>query len=277
MRTEDVRTGDLRGQGRGCPRPGRLLALCSLTTLLLSGCGREGASGQDALLVLGASQLLAAFEELVPLHEERTGERIDVVLGSTGSLAAQIRNGAPADLFFSANEEFLDDLIAAGRVEPDSRAAYAVGRLALVVPPGSDLPEDEAHLVDPRFRTIAIANPDHAPYGWAAREALRTLGIWDELQPRLVLGDNVAHALQFVSTGNAEGGLVALSLVAGPAGSGVPYRLVDAALHPPMLQVAGVVTGTRMPERASAFLAFVLSDEGQAILARYGFEAPPAY
>ncbi len=270
-----MRTSHLQ-QARGRLRPDQLLALCGLTTLLLSACGRGGASEQDALLVLGASDLLAAFEELVPLHEKRTGERIDVVLGSTGNLAAQIRNGAPADLFFSANEGFLDELIAAGRIEPDSRSVYAVGRLALVVPPGWELPEDELHLVEPRFRTISIANPDHAPYGWAAREALRTLGIWDQLQPRLVLGDNVAHALQFVSTGNAEGGLVALSLVTGPAGRGVPYRLVDAALHPSLLQVAGVVTGTRIPERASAFLAFVLSDEGQAILARYGFEAPPA-
>lgn len=234
----------------------------------------DGSGDDDALLILGASGLLAAFEELVPLFEDRTGARIDLVLGSSGNLSAQIGNGAPADLFFSANEGFMDDLIEAGRIEPGTRSVYAVGRLALVVPPGRVPPDGPAGLGDSRFGTLSIANPDHAPYGWAARKALRSVGLWETLSPRLVLGENVAQALQFVRTGNADAGIVALSLVMGVAGEPVPSRIVDDALHPPMLQVAGVVRGGRHPERARDFLDFILSDEGQAVLRRYGFESP---
>jgi molybdate transport system substrate-binding protein len=244
--------------------------------LLLVGVGcRPGGGGQEAdapLLVLGASDLLFAFEELVPLYEELTGERLDVVLGSTGNLTAQIRNGAPADLFFSANEAFLDDLIADGRIDPDSRRVYAVGRLAVVVPPGAMLPGSPTDLTDRRFGTIAIANPEHAPYGWAAREVFRSLGVWETVEQRLVLGENVSHALQFVRTGNADGGIVALSLVTGTGGGSVPYRVVDDGLHPRMRQVAGVVANTPHYERAMAFIEFVLSEGGQEILLRYGFE-----
>jgi molybdate transport system substrate-binding protein len=261
------------------PFPFPLLLVLLLLLLLLVGVGcQPGDAGREAdapLLVLGASDLLFAFEELVPLYEERTGERLDLVLGSTGNLTAQIRNGAPADLFFSANEAFLDDLIVAGRIDPESRRIYAVGRLAMVVPPEAILPEGPAHLIDERFGTIAIANPEHAPYGWAAREAFRSLGIWDAIEPRLVLGENVAHALQFVRTGNADGGIVALSLVMGTEGEAVPYRVVDDGLHARMLQVAGVVVDTPHRDRAIAFLEFVLSEEGQELLERYGFEPLP--
>lgn len=257
--------------------------ICCLTLSAL-GCGTGEASGggergnesTGSLLVLGASDLLAAFDELVPLYESRTGERVELVLGSTGNLSAQIRHGAPADLFFSANAAFLDGLIDAGRIDPGSRSIYAVGRLAAVAPPGSDPPAHPSELRDPRFRTIAIANPEHAPYGWAAREALRSLGLWEELRERIVMGENVAHALQFVRTGNADAGIVALSLVRGEFGESVPHRVVDDALHPPMLQVAGIVSGSNRPGQARAFLEFVLSPDGQEILARYGFEPPPS-
>jgi len=282
MQTGLMRSGLMRSVGsigRTGHRRTATLRTTATFALFLAGSwactGSEGREG-EALLVLGAADLLAAFEELVPLHEERSGERIDLVLGSTGNLSAQIRNGAPADLFFSANEGFLDDLIAAGHIDPATRSVYAVGRLALVVPAGAELPDDPAALVDARFRTLAIANPDHAPYGWAAREALRALGLWEALQPRLVLGENVAQALQFVRTGNAEAGIVALSLVKGIQGESLPYLLVDDVLHPAMLQVAGVVAGSQHPEQARAFLDFVLSREGQELLARYGFESPPA-
>jgi len=263
-----------RGRWQRRVRRGPLLPLLLLLLLVVVGCPPgDGGPEEDApLLVLGASDLLFAFEELLPLYEERTGERLDLVLGSTGNLTAQVRNGAPADLFFSANEAFLDDLIAAGKIDPDTRRVYAVGRLALVVPPGAMLPESPADLADRRFGTIAIANPEHAPYGWAAREAFRSLGVWDTVEPRLVLGESVSHALQFVRTGNADGGIVALSLVTGEGGESVPYRVVDDGLHPQMRQVAGVLATTPHHERAEAFLKFVLSEEGQGILRRYGFE-----
>ena len=277
-------TGGMPGRVNGNAN-GRAIGRASLRRtatlglLLLVGpwaCAGGGAGEGEALLILGAADLLAAFEELVPLYEERHGERVELVLGSTGNLSAQIRNGAPADLFFSANEGFLDDLIDGGHIDPTTRRVYAVGRLVVVVPAGAALPEGPAALVDPRFRTLAIANPEHAPYGWAAREALRSLGVWEALQPRLVLGENVAQTLQFVRTGNAEAGIVALSLVMGVGGDPLPYLLVDDGLHPAMLQVAGVLERSVHPERARGFLDFVLSAEGQTLLARYGFEAPPA-
>lgn len=226
------------------------------------------------LLLLAAADLGLAFEHLVPTYESRTGERIAVVLGSTGNLAAQIRHGAPADLFFSADESFMDALIDMGHIDDASRTVYATGRLALVAPAGRGSPPQLEELGDPATGLVAIANPDHAPYGRAAREALVEVERWETVGPRLVLGENVAHALQFVRTGNADVGLVALSLVRGAPGDPLPHRAVDQRLHQPLRQVAGITTTSRRAERARAFLEFVISSEGQAMLARHGFEPP---
>jgi molybdate transport system substrate-binding protein len=231
----------------------------------------DGAAG--ALLVLAASDLPFAFEEMVALYESQTGERVQVVLGSTGNLAAQIRHGAPADLFFAANELFLDGLVEAGHVIAESRTAYAIGRLALVAPPGRPPPTGLSELADPRYEVVAIANPEHAPYGMAARDALQSAGLWEALRPRLVLGENIAHAMQFVRTGNADAGIVALGLVLG-RGEAYPHTLLDAALHAPLRQSAGVVAGSERAGRAARFLEFVTSDVGRELLRQYGFEEP---
>jgi molybdate transport system substrate-binding protein len=257
------------------------LAVLGASLLLVPACGGdgspEGSAGDEArprILVLGASDLAAAFEELVPAFEARTGVRVDRVLGSSGNLAAQIRHGAPADVFLSADEAFVDDLIRAGRIDPDSRSFYAVGRVVVAVPPGRAPPAALSALADPAWETVAIANPDHAPYGRAGREALRSAGIWDAVAPRLILGENIAHTLQFVETGNADAGIVALSLVMGAHGRSVPYRLLDRALHAPLRQAGGRVLESAHPEAAERFLDFVMSPEGREILARYGFEPP---
>lgn len=244
--------------------------------LALAGCAGETRDDAAPLLVLAASDLQVAFEEILSLFEARTGERVSLVLGSTGNLATQIRNGAPGDLFFAANESFLEELIAAGRVEPNTRRIYALGRLVLVAPPGRDPPAEIASLAAPGFEIVAIANPEHAPYGIAARDALERAGLWDWIQPRLVLGENVSQTYQLVRTGNADVGIVALGLVMGAPGDPVPYTLVGSELHAPLRQAAGVVTGSARPEFAQAFLDLVLSPEGQEIMARYGFEPPPS-
>jgi len=233
----------------------------------------DGAAG--ALLVLAASDLQFAFEELVALYESQMGERVQVVLGSTGNLAAQIRHGAPADLFFAANELFLDGLIEAGHVIAESSTAYAIGRLALVAPPGRPPPTGLSELADPRYEVVTIANPEHAPYGMAARDALQAAGLWEALGPRFVLGENIAHAMQFVRTGNADAGIVALGLVLG-GGETYPHTLLDAALHAPLRQSAGVVAGSERAGRAARFLEFVTSEVGRELLLRYGFEEPDA-
>ncbi|TVP57234.1 MAG: molybdate ABC transporter substrate-binding protein [Gemmatimonadales bacterium] len=244
------------------------------------GCADEGGEERHSptapLLVLAASDLQTAFEELVPAWERQTGDRVELVLGSTGNLAAQIRHGAPADLFFSANERFLDDLIEAGTIDPGTRTPYAVGRLALAVPGGAALPDPLSELTGARFQIITIANPEHAPYGMAALEVLRSLGIAETVSDRLVPGESIAHTLQFLSTGNADIGIVALSLLQGAGGRSLEFRVIDSALHTPLLQVAGMAVGSLHPDRARHFLEFVVSAEGQAILGRHGFEPPAA-
>ncbi len=258
----------------------------SLSTLLLflavtgvgacspgGGHGDGGSVSDLPLLVFAASDLRDAFESLIPRFEGETGIRIDLVLGSTGNLTSQIENGAPADLFFAANESFLDRLERGGLLEPGTRRVYARGRLALVWSDSSAPPEGLLEALDAASgETLALANPEHAPYGTAARELLEALGIWPALAPRTVLGENVTQALQFVETGNADIGLVALSLV--QEGRTRTHLLVPDSLHRPLRQAAGVIRGSRAPEEASRLLDWILSEEGQAILRRYGFEAP---
>ncbi len=252
---------------RGSPALVAVLAL----VLGLAGCDRNTPDAARPLLVLAASDLAPAFEELVPAFEARTGQPVDVVLGSTGNLASQIRHGAPADLFFAADEAFLDDLVERGRIDPETRRLYAVGRIVLVAPPGRPPPERLQELTG--LPSVAIANPEHAPYGRAARQALESAGVWEAVQARLVFGENIAHTLRFVETGNVDAAIVALSLVEGRH----PYRLVDAAHHQPLVQAAGVTAGSRNPRAAREFLDFVLSREGQVLLGRYGFEPPPEH
>jgi molybdate transport system substrate-binding protein len=231
--------------------------------------------GNAPLLVLAAASLTAAMDELARSYEAQSGVAVTPVYGASGSLAAQLRHGAPADLLFAADETFVDGLIRDGAIDATTRRAYAIGRLALVVPPGSAPPAGVQGLSDDRYGVVAIANPDHAPYGQAAQDALRAAGVLDSVGPRLVLAENVAQALQYVRTGNADAGLVALSLLRrGPAdGEELPYRQVDASLHRPLVHVAGVSTRAPRPADALAFLDFVTSVAGQDVLARHGLGA----
>jgi molybdate transport system substrate-binding protein len=242
---------------------------------LAAGCDGGGSGAEDAaapLLVFAASDLQVALPEVVRAFEARSGGRVDVVYGSTGLLATQIEHGAPADVFLAAHERFVDRLDRGGHVLPGSRRTYALGRLALAWAPGTPPPRSPASLRDAAYGTVAIANPEHAPYGRAAREALEAAGVWDAVRGRVVLAENVAGALQFVRTGNADAALVALGAVTGVRG--VAFVPVDAALHAPLRQVAAVPRTSRQPEAARAFLDALTGAEGQAALRRYGFEPP---
>jgi molybdate transport system substrate-binding protein len=258
-----------------------LLLLLPVAAAACAGGEDRGEAGGDGrgegenprLLVMAASDLRDAFQILIPLFEARNGTPVDLILGSTGNLTSQIENGAPTDLFFSANEAFLDRVEARGLLEPGTRRVYAHGRLALVWREGTTPPPGVVEALVPGMEgPLALANPEHAPYGTAAREVLEALGVWEAVRPRVVLGENVAQALQFVETGNADVGLVALSLVR-EAGAR-PHHVVPDSLHRPLRQAAGVIRGSRNPEGAGALLEWVLSVEGQAILRRHGFEAP---
>lgn len=250
-----------------------------LAAPVLQGCGigtRDGADDGAPLLVFAASSLRAALEELVTLYEAETGEWVEVVLGSTGMLATQIRQGAPADMLIAADASFVDDLVEAGAADAASRRLYALGRLALVARPGAAPPPGVGSLAGAAYEVVAIANPEHAPYGAAAREALRASGAWPAVSGRLVFGESVVQAHQLVRTGNADAGIVALSLVGGAAGDGEAFTPVPDSLHAPLRQVAVVTSSSEKPVRAARFLDFVLSPTGRAVLLRHGLGLPSA-
>jgi molybdate transport system substrate-binding protein len=224
------------------------------------------------LTVFAASDLGPAFKEIVPRFETTTGIDVTLVLGSTGVLAQQIRNGAPADVFFAANDSFIDTLASDSLTRPGTRTLYAQGRIAIVTLKSSDVPVKELRdLAGPAVRRIAIANPQHAPYGLAAKQALQAAGLWSPLEPRLVFGENVQQAVQFVRSGSVEAGIVARS-VAGT--SDLNWTLVDARMHAPLNQVAVVVARTRQAKAAASFIEFVNGTLGRIVMRRFGFVLP---
>ncbi|HYR37595.1 MAG TPA: molybdate ABC transporter substrate-binding protein [Methylomirabilota bacterium] len=250
----------------------RRIILLALVLVLAAGPAALAQSTSPAITVYAAADLDMAFREIKPLFEKAAGARVTLVMGSTGNLAKQIEHGAPADVFFAANESFIDDLQAAGAVIPQTRALYAQGRLVLATPTKSAVAVRElAELLKPEVRRVAIANPAHAPYGRAAREALESLGMWERLKPKLVYGENIRHTLQFVETGAVEAGIIALSVAGVPD---VRYVPIDPKLHKPLNQVAAVVKRSARPELGVAFIQFLNGSEGRPIMKRYGFLLP---
>jgi len=203
--------------------------------------------------------------------EAGTGRAVTFTLGSSGLLARQIAEGAPFDVFASANVSFVDDVVRAGACFGDTKAMYARGRIVVwtrkEVPPPASL----ADLANGRFKQVAIANPEHAPYGKAAQQALTTLGLWDTIRPRLVYGENVQQTLQFAQSGNADAAVVALSLALVSDGNRLD---VPADLHQPIDQALVVCKGSGRRDAATGFVTFVGSDEGRAIMRRFGFLLP---
>jgi molybdate transport system substrate-binding protein len=254
------------------------LAAALALFLLPIACGGDGAGTTDgagespALLVYAASDLQLALSEVAERFETETGIEVTLVFGSTGNLTTQIQNGAPGDVFFAANESFIDQLSEAGMVVEDTRRIYALGRLALLWGGGAARPTALEDLARPEYRTISIANPEHAPYGMAAREAFRSVGIWDVVEERLVLGENVSQALQFLDTGNADAALVALGLVV--RRDTTRYLLVPDSLHAPLRQATAVIGTSQRVDDAKRFLSFLGGPEGEPILRRYGFGVP---
>lgn len=245
-----------------------ILALCLLATLGLTACR----GGHEELVVSAAADLAVAFQEIGQRFEEDTGTRVVFNFGSTGLLARQVQAGAAVDVFAAASTSYVDELERQGRVIPGTRALYGRGRLALWTRADSPLRiERMEDLARPEVGRVAIANPDHAPYGIAAREALQAAGVWGVIQPRLVMGENVRQALQYAETGNVGVALVALSLSIPSTGRWV---LVPQELHAPIDQVLAVIQGTRREAEARRFIAFVNGPQGRPIMRRYGFLLP---
>jgi len=228
--------------------------------------------------VAAAADLSATLTELAAKYKSQTGQEVKLTFGASGNLTTQIRNGAPFDIFFSADENYPNQLIDAGLAEKSSLYRCAVGRLALWVP--NDSPLDFSKLgmqalLDPAVKKIAIANPQHAPYGRAAEAALRHFGIYDQVSNRLVLGENVSQAAQFVESGNAQAGLIALSHALAPAmKSKGRYWTVPLDAYPTLNQAAVVLSHSKQKEAARKFLEFVRSPEVTSLLQSYGFSRP---
>lgn len=235
-------------------------------------------SGPAAPTVAAASDLKFAVEEIATAFERDSGHRLRLIFGSSGNFKTQILQGAPFHLFMSADEGFVFELAAAGRTEDRGRA-YAVGRIGIIVPPGSPLQADgqlrdlALALRDGRLQKFAIANPDHAPYGLRAKEALQHAGLWEAIRPRLVYGENVSQAAQFAVSGSTQGGIIALSLALAPAVARTgAFELIPEAWHQPLKQRVVLVKGA--PEPARAFYGYLALPKAQAVMRRYGFEMP---
>ena len=247
--------------------------LTSLLLLFLAACSSR--SERPPTRVAAAADLAGAFTELALRFEQDTGQKVITTFGSTGLLAKQLSQGAPFDLFAAASTSFVDEVVKAGACDDRTRSLYGRGRLALLV--RSDQREASSTaglttLVAPRFRRIAIANPEHAPYGRAAREALVRTGIWPQLQPKIVYAENVGQALQLVETGNVEGAIVALSLlVEKPGAAWIP---ISQALHSPLDQQLVVCTRGKNPDGGRSFAAYVNGKVGRAVMRRFGFLLP---
>ncbi|WP_158633499.1 molybdate ABC transporter substrate-binding protein [Tautonia sociabilis] len=261
------------------PRPGSSRPRCWLAAiaLIVAGCSDAepgaGPGPVPELRVAAASDLVAAMPELVSAFERQTGVRVVPVFGSSGLLARQIEQGAPFDVFLSANETYVRHLAEAGAIEPESVRTYALGYLVLAFPGAGDaeLSGLEA-LADPRIRGIALANPEHAPYGRAGRQALERSGLWEAVEGKVVFGQSIQQATRFVESGQVDAGLIARSLVDSPA---FRWEPVDPGLHDPIAQYLGIVSNRPSRESAAAFCDLLLSEPGQAILARFGFQRPP--
>lgn len=228
--------------------------------------------------IAAASDLKFALDEIVARVGETHPEiEVSTTYGSSGTFLSQILNGAPFDLYLSADLAYPQELVAQGLADEEDLFPYAVGRLVLWAGDGGrvDPGDGLAALAAPDVRRVAIANPEHAPYGVAAVEALRSAGVLDEVEPKLVLGENVAQAAEFVQSGNADAGVVALSLVqSDPLREVGSWTEVPLDAYPRLDQGGVVLASARDPEAARVVRDAMLGPDGTAILERYGFSLP---
>jgi molybdate transport system substrate-binding protein len=229
--------------------------------------------------VAAASDLNFALTEIAELYAREQGEQVSLVFGSSGTLARQVRDGAPFELFLSADEVFVQELAGAGLTR-DNGTLYGIGRIVLFAPPGSPLRPEEGLdglarlLAAGRVTRFAIANPAHAPYGRAAEAVLRKRGLWNDLRPRLVLGENVSQAAQFAATADAVGGIIAYSLAIAPnVRDRGTFALIPDTDHAPLRQ--RMVLLRRAGPAVERFFRYLQQPSARAILERYGFTLPP--
>ena len=250
--------------------PGRF-SLCAwlCSVLLLSECKDKPA---EPLRIAAAADLAHAFVELTPAFGAQSPALLKLTSGATGLLARQIIQGAPFDLFLAANLSYVEQVVKAGACDGATVQRYARGRLVIWTKAAGGAELTLASLADARFKHIAIANPEHAPYGKAAREALTRAGVWSQVQARTVYGENVQQTQELAQSGNADVAIVGLSLALGsPTGT---WALVDEAMHSPIEQALVLCKHGTNPAAAHQLADFLKAPAGRAILKKYGFFVP---
>ncbi len=252
----------------------RWLVAAAVLLALSSACGGAGTPGEPELLVGAASSMEPLFRDLGPAFERESGAKVTFVYGSSGSLAVQIERGAPIDVFAAANPDFVTSLVEQGLVLNDRETSFAEGRLVAIASFGPD-PHTTWRdaVIDSHVRYVAIANPEVAPYGAAARRALQQASLWETLRPKLVYGENVGQVLQFVQSGNADVGFVALAQIAADHPEGLTSLPVDRCEHGPLPQVIARLERSARPALAERFFDFVGSSATKQTLERHGYTA----
>ena len=236
------------------------------------------AQGQE-IRVAAAADLNFAMVDLSGQFEKQTGIKVNVTSGSSGNFFSQIQNGAPFDLFFSADVEYPKKLAASGFAEPETLEEYAQGRIVIWAPAGTKVDVTKQGwnaLLDASVQKIAIANPEHAPYGRAAVSALQRAGIYGQVKAKLIYGENISQAALFVQSGNAQAGIIARALAISPGMKEGKIWEIPAETYPPIEQGAVLLKSTKNKNAARAFLEFVGSSAGRKILEKHGFAIPAA-
>lgn len=244
--------------------------LLTVICVLITACSRVEQEPSKELKIAAASDLTLAFHEIGQQFEKQTGTKVTFIFGSTGQLAEQIKQGAPFDIFASANVEYVDELVREHIALEQTKNIYAFGRIGLAVKEGVAVTSLQ-DLLKKEVKKVAIANPDHAPYGLAAKQALIKSDIWEQVKPKLVYGKNIADTLAYVESGNVEVAIVALALM---KDHHLPFYLIDEHMHEPIRQAIVVVKQTKHEEEAREFLTFLKGPIGTSIMKKYGFIIP---
>ena len=257
-------------------RRGFALAVASLVLVLSMAVTNANAS--DVPVIAAASNIKFALDELAKQFTLDTGEKVRISYGSSGNFVAQIKHGAPFQMFMSADEKYIEQLAKSG-VTVDDGVLYAVGRLAIAAPINSPLQLDpelkglKALIDSGELKRFAIANPDHAPYGERARALLTTFGLWESLTPHLIYGENVAQAAQFAVSGSTQGGIIALSLAIAPQFQKIGhYQALPESLHAPIYQ--RMVLTNKAGATAKAFYVYLQTDAARKVFSDFGFGLP---
>ncbi|WP_348658360.1 molybdate ABC transporter substrate-binding protein [Heyndrickxia faecalis] len=248
-----------------------------LCLFLLAGCSAQGsASGsakkqskQTEISVAAASDLTKSFQQINKQFEKKTGIKVKLVFAASGELEQQIENGAPYDVFAAANADYVNQLADKNMLVPGTKTVYAYGKIGIAAKQSSHLSiHSLKDLTRPEVKKIAIANPETAPYGLAAKQALQKAGIWDKVKPKLVYAKNIADTLTYVKSGNTEAGIVSLSLAQGEK---LDVANISSSLYNPLKQMAAVVKSSKKQAAAKKFVQYLASKEAQNTMKKYGY------